>query len=251
MDQAEVRRHFLIPAHGIGHPRARVDAGKRGADQRQEHRAGLHQHEGLARRVAAKHPGADDDHHIAQRARRKRRHSESCNRCSGSSSRRNTRTGSRPRLESPATATPLAAMSFLGFFASSPIAVTDSNPTRIRIAMHAWMNMKLNPCGATTEPAVEWKLKVCGSFCVARLAGDRVRRLIAEREWRRNRLAIFAQDQLAPVVLLEHRVRIAFAQAQTGQGASNRVLVLVLVQIILGDLPVLCLNRPAGPCRRS
>ena len=57
-------------------------------------------------------------------------------------------------------------MSFLGFLASSPIAVTDSKPTRIRIAMQAWMKMGLKPCGATTDPAVVWKLNVVGSFRV-------------------------------------------------------------------------------------
>ncbi len=52
-------------------------------------------------------------------------------------------------------------MSFLGFFASSPMEVTDSNPTRMRMAMHAWMIMKEKPCGATTEPALGCNLK-CG-----------------------------------------------------------------------------------------
>ena len=45
-------------------------------------------------------------------------------------------------------------MSRLAFFASSPSEVTDSKPTRIKIAMHAWMIAKLNVCGLTTEAAV-------------------------------------------------------------------------------------------------
>ena len=32
-------------------------------------------------------------------------------------------------------------MCLVGFFASPPIEVTDSNPTRIRMATVAWMNM--------------------------------------------------------------------------------------------------------------
>ena len=38
-------------------------------------------------------------------------------------------------------------MSRFAFFASSPIDVTDSKPTRIRIAMHAWMIMNEKLCG--------------------------------------------------------------------------------------------------------
>ncbi len=52
-------------------------------------------------------------------------------------------------------------MSRLAFFASSPIDVTDSNPTRIKMAMQAWMNTSEKPCVATTEPALGWNWK-CG-----------------------------------------------------------------------------------------
>ena len=38
--------------------------------------------------------------------------------------------------------------------------VTDSNPTRIRIATQAWMKTKLKLCGPMTDFAVGWKLKV-------------------------------------------------------------------------------------------
>ena len=52
-------------------------------------------------------------------------------------------------------------MSRLALRASSPIEVTDSNPTRMRMAMQAWMTMNEKPWGAGTEVAVEWNLK-CG-----------------------------------------------------------------------------------------
>ena len=42
---AEVLRHFLVLAHRVGHARAGVHAGERGADQGQEHSEGLDQHE--------------------------------------------------------------------------------------------------------------------------------------------------------------------------------------------------------------
>ena len=42
----------------------------------------------------------------------------------------------------------------VGFFASPPIAVTDSKPTRIRMATVAWMNTQLSLCGDTTAFAV-------------------------------------------------------------------------------------------------
>ena len=38
-------------------------------------------------------------------------------------------------------ATMAIGMCFLGFLASSPIDVTDSKPTRLRIAIQAWMTM--------------------------------------------------------------------------------------------------------------
>ncbi len=47
-------------------------------------------------------------------------------------------------------------MSRVGFLASSPIDVTDSKPTRIRIAMQAWMTMYEKAWGAITDPAVVW-----------------------------------------------------------------------------------------------
>src|SRR5215470_10296643 len=47
-------------------------------------------------------------------------------------------------------------MSRFAFFASSPIAVTDSKPTRIRIAIHAWMITYENACGLTTDFASVW-----------------------------------------------------------------------------------------------
>ena len=48
MEHAEVFRHFLILAHGVGDARSGVHAGERGADERQEHGDGLDQHEGAA-----------------------------------------------------------------------------------------------------------------------------------------------------------------------------------------------------------
>ena len=65
MHQAEVGGHFFVAAHGVGDAGAGVDARERGADQRQEDREGLDQHERLAGRGAAEQPGADDDHHVA------------------------------------------------------------------------------------------------------------------------------------------------------------------------------------------
>ena len=62
-------------------------------------------------------------------------------------------------------------MSRLAFFASSPIDVTDSNPTRIRIAMQAWMKMKKKLWGAVTELAVGWNLK-CGVRSLGWSASD-------------------------------------------------------------------------------
>ena len=55
-------------------------------------------------------------------------------------------------------------MSRLAFFASSPIELTDSNPTRIRMATHAWIMAKLNPCGEMTETAFGWNWKVSIGF---------------------------------------------------------------------------------------
>ena len=52
-------------------------------------------------------------------------------------------------------------MSRFAFFASSPIEVTDSKPTRMRIAMQAWMKMNEKPCGDGTDAARLWNLK-CG-----------------------------------------------------------------------------------------
>ena len=60
-----MRGHLLVAAHRVGHPGARAQAGEGGADEREEHREGLHKHEGLARRIAAEEPRADDDHHVA------------------------------------------------------------------------------------------------------------------------------------------------------------------------------------------
>jgi len=48
MQHAEVRGHLVVTAHGIGHAGARVEAGERRADERQENRGGLNEHEGLA-----------------------------------------------------------------------------------------------------------------------------------------------------------------------------------------------------------
>ena len=56
-------RNFLVAAHRVGHARAGVDAAQGGADQREEDRERLDQHEGLA--VAAQHHVADDHHHVA------------------------------------------------------------------------------------------------------------------------------------------------------------------------------------------
>ena len=47
-------------------------------------------------------------------------------------------------------------MSRLAFLASPPMAVTDSKPTRMRMATVAWMNIQLKWCGLMTEPAVGW-----------------------------------------------------------------------------------------------
>src|SRR5579862_7832041 len=59
----------------------------------------------------------------------------------------------------PSDASTAMGMSRLGFTASSPIEVTDSNPTRIRIAMQAWMMTKLIEWGEVTDPAVRWNWK--------------------------------------------------------------------------------------------
>ena len=71
VQHAEVFRHFLVLAHGVGDARAGVHAGERGADQRQEHRDGFDQHEGSA--VARAEDGvAHHDHHVADGRRRAR-----------------------------------------------------------------------------------------------------------------------------------------------------------------------------------
>ena len=41
----------------------------------------------------------------------------------------------------------------VGFFASPPIEVTDSKPTRMRIATVDWMKTQLHLCTPTTEAA--------------------------------------------------------------------------------------------------
>ena len=46
MQHAEVFRHLGVFAHGVGDARPGVDAGERGADQRQEDGYGFDQHEG-------------------------------------------------------------------------------------------------------------------------------------------------------------------------------------------------------------
>ncbi len=46
VEHAEVFRHFLVLAHGVGNARSGVHAGERGADQGQEHGDRLNQHEG-------------------------------------------------------------------------------------------------------------------------------------------------------------------------------------------------------------
>ena len=45
VQHAEVRGHLVVAAHGVGHPGARGDAGERGADQGQEDRECLDEHE--------------------------------------------------------------------------------------------------------------------------------------------------------------------------------------------------------------
>ena len=73
VQHAEVLGHFLVAAHRVGHARAGVHARQRRADEREEHRQRLHQHERLPGGRAAEHPGADDDHHVADRRRRSER----------------------------------------------------------------------------------------------------------------------------------------------------------------------------------
>ena len=69
VQHAEVFRHLLVLAHGVGDASARVDARERRADQGQEHGDGLDQHEGSA--VALAEQGiADHDHHVADGRRR-------------------------------------------------------------------------------------------------------------------------------------------------------------------------------------
>ncbi len=67
VQKTEVRRHFVIAAHGIGDSGPGAQAGKGRTDQGQEDRKGLDQHECLSGGITAEKPGADDDHHVAQR----------------------------------------------------------------------------------------------------------------------------------------------------------------------------------------
>ena len=71
VQHAEVLRHFIVLAHGVGDARAGIHARERGADQRQEHGEGLHQHEDAAAALAEEGI-ADDDHHVADGRRRAR-----------------------------------------------------------------------------------------------------------------------------------------------------------------------------------
>ena len=79
VEHAEVFRHFLVLAHGVGHARSRVHAGERRADQRQEDGDCFDQHEGSPVPLAEQGI-ADHDHHVADRRRRARPHSPSCSR---------------------------------------------------------------------------------------------------------------------------------------------------------------------------
>ena len=136
VQNAEVFRHFLILAHGVGHAGAGVDAGKRGADQRQEYGDGLKQHE----RSAMPWPEqriAHDDHHVADGRRGAR------GALHGIAAIEEVVRGEilKQIAEHPCTSSEtMTAMgtSRLAFLASPPKAVTDSNPTRIRIATVAW-----------------------------------------------------------------------------------------------------------------
>ena len=69
VQHAEVLRHFLIFAHGVGHARPGVHAGERRSDDRQEHREGLDEHEDPPV-SGAEQRRADHDHHVADRRRR-------------------------------------------------------------------------------------------------------------------------------------------------------------------------------------
>ena len=69
VEHAEVFRHFLVLAHGVGHAGAGIDAGERRADQGQEHGDGLDQHERSPVALAEQRV-ADHDHHVADGRRR-------------------------------------------------------------------------------------------------------------------------------------------------------------------------------------
>ena len=56
-------------------------------------------------------------------------------------------------------------ISRLAFFASPPMAVTDSKPTRMRMAMVAWTKTQFQLCGLTTEMAVGCARKLPAASC--------------------------------------------------------------------------------------
>ena len=66
VQHAEVLGSLIVLAHRVGHASAGVHAAQRGADQRQEHRDRLSQHEVLAVALAQQRI-ADNDHHVADR----------------------------------------------------------------------------------------------------------------------------------------------------------------------------------------
>ena len=84
------------------------------------------------------------------------------------------------------------------------------------------------------------RLRVLG---IARLARDGLLGLVAEGERLGNGMAVLIQLELAGVVLLPRRIRVAFRQAHRRQGPQHsHVCVLRLVQVILGDLAILLLK---------
>ena len=66
VEHPEVGGDFFVLAHRVGHASARVDARERRADERQEHRERLDEHERPPCAVGAEEPRAHDDHHVAE-----------------------------------------------------------------------------------------------------------------------------------------------------------------------------------------
>ena len=130
---AEMLGCLVVLAHRIGHASAGVHAAERGADQRQEHGDRLGQHEVLAMALAQQSV-ADNDHHVADRRRGSCRALHRVPRVQEVVCGKILESDSRPVPESAAMRLRQLEYALVGFFASPPIAVTDSKPTRIRIA---------------------------------------------------------------------------------------------------------------------